>query len=219
MRPASMEMSPSRRMSRTLLTAGDLAGTFVFAVEGGLTAARAGLDVLGILVLAFATALGGGMVRDVLLGAVPPLALQDWRYAATAFGGGALVMLMSGPLGHVPVTPLLILDAAGLALFTVTGAGKALSLKATPLAAMLLGAITGAGGGTIRDVLLARVPLVLRADVYAVAALLGAGALLLARRLGASAVLAASVGAAVCFGLRTLAVLFHWKLPGILPQP
>lgn len=218
MRPASMVDVPARGMPLMLLTAGDLAGTLVFAVEGALTAARAGLDVFGVLVLAFATALGGGLVRDVLLGAVPPLAIRDWRYATTAFGGGVLVVLVSGPLGQVPPTLLLALDAAGLALFTVTGASKALSLGAPALTALLLGAMTGVGGGTLRDLLLARVPLVLRADVYAVAALVGAGVLLVARRVGVPAVLAASLGAVACFGLRMLAVLLHWRLPSVPGQ-
>ena len=152
----------------------DLIGTFVFAVEGALAGMNAGLDVFGLMVLSFVTALGGGTIRDVLIGAIPPNSIRDWRYAATAFAGGGAVFFFHPLLQRVPAELMITLDAAGLALFAVAGVGKALEYKITPLLAIMMGAVTGAGGGTVRDVLLAQVPGVLHSDVYAAAALAGA---------------------------------------------
>ena len=152
----------------------DLIGTFVFAVEGALAGIDAGLDVFGLLVLSFVTALGGGTIRDVLIGAIPPNSIRDWRYGATAFAGGGAVFFFHPLFQRVPVHLMITLDAAGLALFAVAGVGKALEYGITPLLAIMMGAVTGAGGGTVRDVLLAQVPGVLHSDVYAAAALAGA---------------------------------------------
>jgi uncharacterized membrane protein YeiH len=165
--------------SAALLLAIDLIGTFVFAVEGAMAAVQSSLDILGLMVLAFATSLGGGIIRDVLIGAVPPNSIRDWRYPAAAFAGGAVVFFQSSFVNRVPESLIVRLDAAGLALFAVAGAAKALDFNIHPLLATLMGGITGVGGGTIRDVLLACIPSVLRADVYAAAALAGAAATIL----------------------------------------
>ena len=157
-----------------LLLVVDLIGTFVFAVEGALAGINAGLDIFGLLVLSFVTALGGGTIRDLLIGAIPPNSIRDWRYAATAFAGGLAVFFFHPLFERVPVQLMMTLDAAGLALFAVAGVGKALEFGITPLLAIMMGAVTGAGGGTVRDVLLAQVPGVLHSDVYAAAALAGA---------------------------------------------
>ena len=164
-------MVPIKFHSATLLLVIDLIGTFVFAVEGASAAIQGNLDVLGLMVLAFATALGGGIIRDVLIGAVPPNSIKDWRYPAIAFAGGAVVFFQSSFVNQVPASLIVALDAAGLALFAVAGAAKALDYGIHPFLAMLMGGVTGVGGGTIRDVLLARIPSVLRSDVYAAAAL------------------------------------------------
>lgn len=124
----------------TLLLAVDFAGTFVFAVEGALAAAKGHLDLLGAMVLAFATALGGGIIRDVLIGANPPNSIRDWRYGVIAFLGAALVFLFSGPVQHIPRMLMLTLDAAGLSLFCVAGAEKALEYRIHPFIAILMGA-------------------------------------------------------------------------------
>jgi uncharacterized membrane protein YeiH len=153
-------------------------GTLVFAVEGATAAMRGGLDLLGLMVLAFATALGGGIVRDVLIGDVPPASLKDWHYSAVAFAGGAVVFFLHQFVQGVPRGVVLVLDAAGLALFAVAGTQKALVFGMHPFVAILLGTITGVGGGTLRDILLAQVPGVLRADVYATAALAGSAAMI-----------------------------------------
>jgi uncharacterized membrane protein YeiH len=143
-------LSMIKPRSDTLLLAVDFAGTFVFAMEGGMAAARANLDLLGVMVLAFATALGGGIIRDLLIGAVPPGAISNWRYAAIAFAGGFSVFLFYQFVEEIPPSLLMVLDAAGLGLFAVAGAEKALEFGIHPLIAILMGGITGVGGGTIR---------------------------------------------------------------------
>jgi len=170
-------------------------------------------DLLGILVLAFVSSLGGGIVRDLLLGALPPNALRDWRYGTVALSGGALIILGFRLLTRFPEMPLTMMDAAGLALFAVAGADKAMEFRVPPLAAVLLGGITGCGGGVIRDVLLTRVPRILNADLYATAALLGALLTVLLLRAKVNRGWAMALGAAACFALRMTAVVRHWSLP------
>jgi uncharacterized membrane protein YeiH len=199
-----------------LLLVVDLAGVLVFAVEGALAGIGAQLDVLGLMVVAFATALGGGMIRDLLIGAVPPNSVRDWRYPATAFVGGGAVFFFYQFFQRVPPELMITLDAAGLALCAVAGAGKAIEFGINPLLAVLMGAVTGVGGGTIRDVLLTRVPGVLRADVYAAAALAGAAVVVMGLRLKLSRGWVMTAGAVVCFTLRMVAVSRGWNLPKVM---
>ncbi|HEY2040982.1 MAG TPA: trimeric intracellular cation channel family protein [Edaphobacter sp.] len=199
-----------------LLLVVDLIGTFVFAVEGALAGINAGLDIMGLLVLSFVTALGGGTIRDLLIGAVPPNSIRDWRYAATAFSGGLAVFCFDPIIERVPMHLMITLDAAGLALFAVAGTGKALEFGINPLLAIIMGAVTGAGGGTVRDILLAQVPSVLRSDVYATAALAGAIVLAMALQAKLRRAWAMSLGAAVCFAVRMIAVWQHWNLPKVM---
>jgi uncharacterized membrane protein YeiH len=201
--------------SEAVLFGVDLAGTFVFAVEGASAAARGNLHVLGMMVLAFATAVGGGIVRDLLIGAVPPGAIRDWRYGITAFLGAGVVFFLNNFVKEIPPNVLLILDAGGLSLFAVSGAGKALAYKINPFVAILMGTITGVGGGTIRDVLLAQVPKVLQADVYATAAMAGSALMILGLSLRMPSSLMAGAGGLVCFTLRLVAVWRHWNLPRV----
>ena len=201
--------------SGRLLFAVDLAGTLLFGIEGATAAIAGHLDLLGLMVLAFSTALAGGIFRDLLIGDVPPSALRDWRYSAIAFTGGAIVFFLHRFVQGIPNSVIVVLDAAGLALFAVAGTEKALLYKMHPFVAILLGTITGVGGGTVRDILLAQVPVVLRADVYATAAMAGAAAMILGRRLGLSSTLAAVVGGMLCFGLRLVSVWQHWNLPTV----
>jgi uncharacterized membrane protein YeiH len=209
---------PVERPTDRVMRAIDFAGTFVFAVEGALAAVRAHLDLLGVLVLSFTVALGGGIRRDRLIGAVPPLAIRDWRYPLVAFAGGASVIALYGLVQEVPLPVLVVLDAAGLSLFAVAGATKALSYGIHPFPAVLLGTITGVGGGTIRDIMLAQVPIVLRADVYATAAMAGAAVMVLGIRLGWRRLPMSILGGLVCFALRMVSVWQHWNLPGVTPR-
>lgn len=201
--------------SLTLLTVLDLAGTLLFGVEGAMTAIGGNLDLLGLMVLGFATALAGGIIRDLLIGSVPPDSLRDWRYSATALSGAVLVFFLHRFVQAVPNDIILVLDAAGLAMFTAAGTEKALEYKMHPFVAVLLGTLTGIGGGTVRDILLARIPIVLRADVYATAAIAGSAVMIVARRLGVHPVLAAFLGGTACFLLRMISVWLHWNLPRV----
>src|SRR5690606_1205982 len=159
----------------TLLLAFDLVGTFVFALSGGVLAVRHRLDLFGVLVLSCATAVTGGIVRDVLIGAIPPAALADWRYLVTAMLAGVATFRWHATIERLR-NPVLMFDAAALALFAVLGPGKALAFGLSPFAATLLGIITGIGGGIARDLLVVRTPVVLQqTELYAVAALVGGG--------------------------------------------
>src|SRR5258708_3612358 len=165
-----------------LLVALDLGGTFVFALSGAVAGVKHRLDLFGVLVLSFAAATAGGIARDVLIGSVPPAAISDWRYMAVSLLAG-LITFFWHPLINRMESPVQVFDAVGLGLFAVAGADKALTFHAGPWAAALLGMLTGIGGGMVRDVLVSEVPAVLRADLYAVAALAGALVVVIGNRL------------------------------------
>ena len=154
-----------------LLAAVDLAGTYLFAVEGAIAAIHGNLDFLGMVVLAFVTAVGGGIIRDLLIGAVPPGAIRDWRYTAIAMAGAATAFFFHQLVQEIPVTLMLTLDAAGLSLFAISGAGKALDYEITSGDGCCDGRHhRSAVEARCEILLLAHVPTVLRADVYATAA-------------------------------------------------
>ena len=201
----------------TLLLTFDLIGTFVFALSGGTLAVRRRLDLFGVLVLSCAAAVSGGIVRDVLIGAHPPASLADWRYLVTAMAAGLVTFRWNALIERLR-NPVQLFDAAGLALFAVLGTGKALAFGLSPFAAMLLGMVTGIGGGIARDVLVARVPVVLQAELYAVAALAGGGVVALASVLQLPQQPAMVVGALACFGLRWMALRHGWRLPVAGPR-
>ena len=201
-----------RRLARLLFTV-DLLGTFLFAIEGAMAAIAGKLDLLGLMVLAFATALGGGIIRDLLIGASPPGSIRDWRYAMVAFGGAAATFFFYRTVTQIPAEVIVILDAAGLSLFAIAGAMKALSYGIHPAIAVMMGTITGCGGGTIRDMLLAQVPGVLRTDVYATAAAVGAAIMIVGLKLRLNPTATAILGGLACFALRLVAHWEHWNLP------
>lgn len=193
----------------------DLAGTFVFALSGAAAGIRARLDLFGVLVLSFAAASAGGMIRDLLIGSVPPAAISDWRYLAASLIAGSIMFVLypvSERLRNL-VSHMLIFDAAGLALFAVVGTQKALGYQLNPIMAALLGVLTGIGGGILRDVLISEVPTVLRAELYAVAALAGAAIVVSGSMLNVPPTVSAIAGASVCFGLRFVAIRRGWRLP------
>jgi len=197
---------------RTLVLTLDLVGTFVFALSGATAGVKRRLDLFGVLVLSFVAANSGGIVRDLLLGATPPAAISDWRYLLVSLLAGMLIFFWYPRLRHLR-NPVLVFDAGGLALFCVAGAQKALVYGLHPVMAALLGMLTGVGGGVARDVLLSEVPAVLRADIYAVAALAGASVVVIGHVLGLPSAPMASGGAALCFGLRMAALRYDWHLP------
>jgi uncharacterized membrane protein YeiH len=190
----------------------DLMGTFVFALSGAMASVKHKLDIFGVLVLSFAAANTGGIIRDVLIGAVPPGAISDWRYMGVSLVAGLVTFYFTTEIA-LRRNPILLFDAAGLALFAVSGAHKALLYGLNPVMATLLGMLTGIGGGMARDILLAEIPTVLRADLYAVAALAGAAIVVVANVLQLPPGPAMLVGAALCFGLRVVAIKRHWHLP------
>ena len=197
---------------RTLVLTLDLLGTFVFALSGAVAGVRRRLDLFGVLVLSFVAANSGGILRDLLIGAAPPAAIRDWRYLAASLLAGVLIFFWYPTIRQLR-SPVLVFDAAGLALFCVAGAQKALVFGLEPVMAALLGMLTGVGGGIARDVLLSEIPAVLRSDVYAVAALAGASVLVAGDALHLPSTASACAGAALCFGLRLAAIRYDWHLP------
>jgi uncharacterized membrane protein YeiH len=197
---------------RTLVLVLDLCGTFVFALSGAMAGIRHRFDLFGVLVLSFAAANSGGIIRDVLIGAVPPPGVADWRYIAVPVLAGLATFHWGAVVARLKDS-VQIFDAAGLALFAVAGAQKALAFHLGPVTAVLLGMLTGVGGGMVRDVLVAESPSVLRGDVYAVAAVAGAAVVVVGRMLQLPSTAVTLVGAALCFGLRFLGIRRGWQLP------
>jgi uncharacterized membrane protein YeiH len=196
----------------TLFLVLNLAGTFVFGLNGGVTGVRVKLDLFGAIVLAVVVGLAGGIIRDVLIG-IPPATFRDWRYLAAAGGAGLLTAVAHPAIDRLQ-RPAEVLDAAGLALFCVTGAATALAHRLGFAECVILGAITGIGGGMVRDVLVREIPTVLRGGLYAVPALVGAGILVAAYDAGAHTVAVPIAGAAVCFLLRLAGLHYGLGLPG-----
>lgn len=199
-------------VTRVLLMVLDLGGTFVFAISGAVAAVKHRLDIFGIMVLAFAAGNAGGITRDVLIGATPPAAMADWKYLAVSVLAGLIVFFWYPFLARLS-NPVLWFDAIGLAFFAVAGAQKALVYGLHPVMAALLGMLTGVGGGMVRDVLVNQIPTVLRADLYALAALAGAAVVVGGQLLALPPVPTAAVGGALCFALRYMAIEHGWHLP------
>jgi uncharacterized membrane protein YeiH len=201
-----------------LLTSLDLLGTFVFALSGAAAGVRHRVDLFGVLVLAFVAAVAGGLTRDVLIGAVPPAAISDWKYLAVSFAAALAIFYRHGAFDRLQ-SLVLLFDAMGLALFAVVGTQKALQHGMDPVMAALLGMIAGIGGGMARDLLLAQVPAVLRSELYATAALAGAAIVVIGHVLELPSVPAAIAGALLCFGLRLGAIRLGWRLPVVQAPP
>jgi uncharacterized membrane protein YeiH len=194
-----------------LILALNLAGTFAFGLSGGLAGVRARLDLLGVVVLAFVVALAGGTIRDLLIG-VPPATFRDNRYLIAA-GAAGLVSFFARPALERADREMTLFDAVGLGVFCVTGASAALDHRLGVAQSIILGAITGVGGGMVRDLLLREVPNILRRDLYAVPALLGAAVLVFAHRAGSLSAVFPVLGAAVCIATRLIGVHFGIGLP------
>jgi uncharacterized membrane protein YeiH len=197
--------------SPTLILVLNLAGTFVFGLSGGLAAVRAKLDLFGVVVLAAVVGLAGGITRDVLIG-TPPATFRDWRYLAAAAAAG-LVCFFAGRALERAQRSVMIFDALGLGLFAVTGATKALQFGLGPVQAVLLGTITGIGGGMLRDVLLREIPTVLREGLYAIPALLAATVLVIAQEAGRTSPVFPVLGALVCVVVRLLGLRYEVNVP------
>lgn len=190
----------------------DLGGTFVFAISGGVAAVRRRMDIFGVLVLAFAAGNAGGISRDLLIGAVPPAAISNWQYLAVSMVAGLITFFRFPAIARLK-HPVRWFDAVGLAFFAVAGTEKALIHGLNPVAAALLGMLTGIGGGMLRDILANEVPVVLKSDFYALAALAGAGVVAGGDVLGLPTLPPAVAGAVLCFVLRFMAIRHGWHLP------
>lgn len=190
----------------------DLVGTFVFALSGAVAGVKNKFDLFGLMVLAFVTGNAGGITRDLLIGAVPPASLVNLQYLWISLSAAAVVFLWSRKI-NVQGKLILALDAAGLALFAVTGTEKALAAGLNPVMAALMGMLTGIGGGMIRDVLVNQTPFVLQSDLYAVAALAAGMVVITGNWLHLPAFVGLLIGSALCLGLRLMAIFRGWHLP------
>ena len=193
----------------------DLIGTFVFASSGALVARKARLDLFGAFVLALAAGTAGGILRDVLVGFTPPVALTEWRYVLAAAAATVVVAIAGDVLENRLNRPITLLDALGLGLFATTGTWRALDGSLPIVTALFVGVVTAVGGGVVRDVLVARIPVVLHREIYALAALLGAGIVVAAEvfelerpAAGVAAVIATATA-------RLVAAYKGWNLPKI----
>lgn len=197
-----------------LLLTLDLLGTFAFALSGAFRAVKHELDWLGLIVLATATGVGGGIVRDVLLGSTPPAALQQESYLGICFAGAAIAILAKRRIAY-HWDFVMLADAIGLGVFAAIGAVKAEALGAGPITIVLMAALTATGGGVIRDVLVMEIPAVLKSDFYATAALIGGGIYLILGWAGCSSELrmGATIGATTL--LRLLAMRHKVQLPKV----
>lgn len=224
---ARCENRPVLTDTASLQTVLDVCGVFVFALSGALVAVRRGLDLFGVLVLAWVAGLGGGIIRDLFLGVTPPVAVSDGRLLAAAVVAGVAVFLLhgaweertsrgAGPGRRRVTRAVRMLDAAGLALFAVSGALVALSRDAGPLAATLIGGITAVGGGLLRDVLARQVPEVLQRELYALPALAGAALVVVLDRTGALSPVTAWLAVALVFAIRVVAVTLDLNAPRAL---
>jgi uncharacterized membrane protein YeiH len=200
-----------RGFDPTLLLVLNLVGTFVFGLSGGMAGVRAQLDLFGAIVLAAVVGLAGGIIRDLLIG-IPPATFRDWRYLAVV-GGAGLVTSLAHPAINRLQRPIDALDAAGLALFCVTGAATALAHRLGVAESVILGAITGIGGGMLRDILVREVPTVLRGGLYAIPALVGAAIVVVAYHAGDRTIVFPIVGAVVCFLMRMVGLRYGIGLP------
>jgi uncharacterized membrane protein YeiH len=198
-------------------TALDLIGLFAFGISGALMAIRRHFDVVGIAILAVTTALGGGILRDLVLGDTPPPAFTQWEYLVVPLAAAAVTFVAHPELERLTRT-LLVFDAAGLGLFCVSGTVKALDYGLAPVAAATLGVTTAVGGGVLRDVIARETPALVRPDseLYVVPAVAGAVAVAIAWELNAYEPVLGAVAAGAVFGIRVLALHRHWRGPRAL---
>ena len=201
----------------TVLLAFEIIGTAAFAVSGAFTAVRRDMDVFGVMILGLTTAVGGGVIRDLILGLTPPRTFQHPIYAAISLAAAVVVFLIarrgwteksSGPYA----VAMLVMDSLGLGAFTVSGMGAALDAGQDGVFLLVfVGVVTGVGGGVLRDIMSGETPLIFRKHVYASASILGA--LLCAALLGVNETLALTLGMAATVVIRLLAAAFRWNLP------
>lgn len=201
-------------MEHNLFVLVDLLGTFAFAVSGALAAGQRRLDLFGVLAISYLTACGGGFVRDLCLGSLPPVAISDWRYLATSALAAGMAIWARPVIEHLK-HPIVFFDALGLGFFAVIGAHKALLFGHNVEVAIILGMVTAVGGGVARDVMLNRVPIILEKEIYAVAALVGSATQVLGQLMEWRLAVTPWLGALICVAIRLLSLRYSWRLPVI----
>ena len=195
-----------------LLTTLDIVGTFAFALSGGVRAVENRMDPFGVVFLSFVAAVSGGVMRDVLIGNVPPAALQSELYVILAIVAGTICFYFYEQIIKL-ARPVAVFDAVGLGLFCVVGASKALEAGLSPVMAALLGMLTAVGGGIAADILTARPPMVLQKEIYALAALAGAFLFTIGNHVGLPGNIMAPLSALFAISLRLIAMSYDWHLP------
>lgn len=191
----------------------DLIGTFAFAINGAMTAIKyARVDIIGVLTLGMVTALGGGFIRDILIDDLPPTTFQDWRYLLTAAVGSLIAFYVGSRLEKLS-KKINVLDAVGLSLFAVTGTLKGLEFGVGPVQAIILGVITAAGGGTIRDIMIQRIPAVLHTELYAIPAAIAGILTVVIAKGGLPLIPWVVIAAAICFAIRLVGIQFDLHAP------
>ena len=198
-----------------MLTVFDLIGTFVFASSGALVARKARLDLFGAFVLSLAAGTAGGVIRDLLVGFTPPVALTEWRYPVAAAAATAAVAIRGELIETRLKRPITMLDALGLGLFATTGTWRALDGSLPVVTALFVGVVTAVGGGVARDILVARVPVVLHREIYALAALAASGLVIAADVMEIERAIAGAAAVAVTTCLRLVAAHKRWNVPKI----
>jgi uncharacterized membrane protein YeiH len=191
----------------------DYAGVAVFAATGALAASRKQLDIIGFLFLASLTGIGGGTLRDIILGDTPVFWIRDSLYLAVC-AAVAVVVYLAAPLVEYRYRLLLWLDAIGLSAYCVMGAAKGLAAGAPPLVAVVTGMMTATFGGILRDVISGEPSVLLRREIYVTAALAGAATYVVLELLSAPIAVSATAGTAIAFGIRGGALRYGWTLPG-----
>lgn len=200
-------------MGEALLLLGlNLAGIMVFAASGAVAAVSKKLDLFGVVVVGVVTALGGGALRDIAINEAPPIAFTDWRYPVTAAATAVVVFWLHGRVSRLRRT-MLTLDAAGLGLFTVVGTEAALNADIPEVGACMIGMITAIGGGVIRDLLTAQIPVVLLREIYAVASLAGTVVITVCHHFELPALWYSLGAAGLVFGLRLISLQRNWSAP------
>ena len=205
-------------MDMTLLYTLDIVGTLVFSISGAFRAVKYELDLLGVLVLAVATGVGGGCIRDLILGSTPPASFQDETYLLTCLGGGLLVFLASRKIAS-RWDCVMFADAIGLGVFAAIGAAKASVCGLGAIGVVMMAGVTATGGGVIRDILVVEIPAILRVDFYAMAAILGGVCFVVSGYMGFSEPVQLTCCMVVTCGLRFLAMRFGMSLPKIRSLP
>lgn len=208
-----MAVNAKSTMIGTIVRTADIGATFVFAAEGALAGVAAHLDPVGVLVAAFLTGLGGGILRDLLIADGRPAAISTWYYSLVVLAAAMAAWFLQSAIRSGAMPAMVVLDAAGLALAAVAGTEKSLEHHVHPVPSVFLGTLGGVGGGAIRDVVLNALPRVLHNDIYAVAAMLGALVVVVGRRMKLDPRIAALAGGLACFSLRMAAAHFAWNLP------